>query len=144
MSTAEPIFDPRLPEFHANPYPFYHALREKDPVHQSPIGFWVLTRYDDVVTSLRDPRYGRDGFAPIDRSRLWTPRTAEGNLPRSMLIARSARSHPLARARKQGVHAAGDRGDARAHPGDRGQAAGQGTRAPAQWMSLTISHIRCP
>jgi cytochrome P450 len=65
MSTAEPTFDPRLPEFHANPYPFYRTLREKDPVHQSPLGFWVLTRYDDVVMSLRDPRFGRDGFAPL-------------------------------------------------------------------------------
>jgi len=85
MSTAEPIFDPRLPEFHADPYPFYHALREKDPVHQSPMGFWVLTRYDDVVTSLRDPRYGRDGFAPLIEA-TYGPETAEGNLPRSMLM----------------------------------------------------------
>jgi pimeloyl-[acyl-carrier protein] synthase len=85
MSTAEPIFDPRLPEFHANPYPFYHALREKDPVHQSPMGFWVLTRYDDVVTSLRDPRYGRDGFAPLIEA-TYGPETAKGNLPRSMLM----------------------------------------------------------
>jgi pimeloyl-[acyl-carrier protein] synthase len=85
MSTAEPIFDPRLPEFHANPYPFYRALREKDPVHQSPLGFWVLTRYDDVVTSLRDPRFGRDGFAPLLEA-IYGPENASGNLPRSMLM----------------------------------------------------------
>ena len=35
-------------------------LRERDPVHLSPLGLWVLTRYDDCVTSLRDPRFGRD------------------------------------------------------------------------------------
>jgi len=85
MPMVEPVFNPRLPEFHANPYPFYHALREKDPVHQSPLGFWVLTRYDDVVTSLRDSRYGRDGFAPLIEA-VYGPETAEGNLPRSMLI----------------------------------------------------------
>jgi pimeloyl-[acyl-carrier protein] synthase len=85
MSIAEPVFNPLLPEFHANPYPFYQALREKDPVHQSPMGFWVLTRYDDVVTSLRDPRYGRDGFAPLIEA-TYGPETAEGNLPRSMLM----------------------------------------------------------
>jgi pimeloyl-[acyl-carrier protein] synthase len=85
MSTAEPIFDPRLPEFHANPYPFYRALREKDPLHQSPMGFWVLTRYDDVVTSLRDPRFGRDGFAPLLEA-IYGPEHASGNLPRSMLM----------------------------------------------------------
>ena len=85
MPMVEPVFNPRLPEFHANPYPFYHALREKDPVHQSPLGFWVLTRYDDVVTSLRDSRYGRDGFAPLIEA-VYGPETAEGNLPRSMLM----------------------------------------------------------
>jgi cytochrome P450 len=85
MPIAEPVFNPLLPEFHANPYPFYHALREKDPVHQSPMGFWVLTRYDDVVTSLRDPRYGRDSFAPLIEA-TYGPETAEGNLPRSMLM----------------------------------------------------------
>lgn len=85
MSTAEPIFDPRLPEFHANPYPFYRALRERDPVHQSPLGFWVLTRYDDVVTSLRDQRFGRDGFAPLLEA-IYGPEHASGNLPRSMLM----------------------------------------------------------
>jgi len=85
MPMVEPVFNPRLPEFHANPYPFYHALREKDPVHQSPLGFWVVTRYDDVVTSLRDPRYGRDGFAPLIEA-VYGPETAEGNLPRSMLM----------------------------------------------------------
>ena len=83
--TAEPVFNPLLPEFHANPYPFYHALREKDPVHQSPMGFWVLTRYDDVVMSLRDPRFGRDGFAPLLEANYGTE-GAEGNLPRSMLM----------------------------------------------------------
>ena len=83
--TAEPVFNPLLPEFHANPYPFYHALREKDPVHQSPMGFWVLTRYDDVVMSLRDPRFGRDGFAPLLEAN-YGPEGGEGNLPRSMLM----------------------------------------------------------
>ena len=85
MPMVEPVFNPRLPEFHANPYPFYQALREKDPVHQSPLGFWVLTRYDDVVTSLRDSRYGRDSFAPLIEA-VYGPETAEGNLPRSMLM----------------------------------------------------------
>ena len=42
MATGDPLFNPRLPEFHANPYPFYHGLRENDPVHQSPMGFWVF------------------------------------------------------------------------------------------------------
>jgi cytochrome P450 len=65
MTTVEPLFNPFLPEFHADPYPFYHRLREREPVHQTPMGFWVLTRYDDVVLALRDPRFGRAGFEPM-------------------------------------------------------------------------------
>jgi pimeloyl-[acyl-carrier protein] synthase len=60
-ATSEDLFDPYRPEFHADPYPFYHRLRAKDPVHRTQMGFWVVTRYDDVVTVLRDPRFGREG-----------------------------------------------------------------------------------
>lgn len=49
-------FNPMAPEFVADPYPTYRRMREEDPVHQSPMGFWVLTRYEDVVASLKDPR----------------------------------------------------------------------------------------
>ncbi|PYM03668.1 MAG: cytochrome P450, partial [Candidatus Rokuibacteriota bacterium] len=69
MATSDVGFNPFLPEFNANPYPVYHRLREKDPVHQSPMGFWVLTRYDDVVTVLRDPRFGRRGFDELMEAR---------------------------------------------------------------------------
>jgi cytochrome P450/class 3 adenylate cyclase len=62
---SQPLFDPALPEFHANPYPFYHRLRLQDPVHQSAMGFWVVTRYSDVVTVLRDARFGREDFGPM-------------------------------------------------------------------------------
>src|SRR2546430_16784831 len=55
-------FNPFLPEFVEDPYPFYARLRAEDPVHQSPLGLWVLTRYDDVARVLRDPRFGRKGF----------------------------------------------------------------------------------
>jgi cytochrome P450/class 3 adenylate cyclase len=65
QGTAEALFNPSLPEFHSNPYPFYHRLRLQDPVHQSEMGFWVVTRYPDVVTVLRDPRFGREDFGPM-------------------------------------------------------------------------------
>jgi cytochrome P450 len=65
MASAELEFNPFLPEFHANPYPFYHRLRAADPVHRTPMGLWVLTRYDDVVSVLKDPRFGREGFDQI-------------------------------------------------------------------------------
>jgi cytochrome P450 len=85
MATTELLFDPRSPEFHADPYPFYRRLREQDPVHQTPLGFWVLTRYEDCVAALRDPRFGRDGFAEL-LSAVYGDGAEKGVLPRSMLF----------------------------------------------------------
>ena len=79
------LFDPLSPEFHADPYPFYRRLREADPVFLSPLGLWVLTRYDDCVASLRDPRFGRDGFEAI-LSAQYGEESETGRLPRSMLF----------------------------------------------------------
>jgi cytochrome P450 len=42
-------------EFLGDPYPYYRALRESDPVHYDPLRKrWLLTRYDDVTKVLRD------------------------------------------------------------------------------------------
>jgi pimeloyl-[acyl-carrier protein] synthase len=55
LSSLPVEFNPFLPEFRENPYPFYHRLRSVDPVHWSDIaGRWVLTRYGDCVAVLRD------------------------------------------------------------------------------------------
>jgi len=70
VASTQAVFNPLMPEFHSNPYPFYRALREEDPVHQSPLGFWVCTRYDDAVMILRDPRFGREGMAKLMETRL--------------------------------------------------------------------------
>lgn len=48
------------PEAIANPYPLYKSLREEKPVYQSPEGYFVLTRYDDVVNALRSERLTAD------------------------------------------------------------------------------------
>ena len=53
-------FNPFDPEFRKNPHPFYDKLREVEPVHITPIGFVVLTRYDDVVNTLRNNDFSRD------------------------------------------------------------------------------------
>jgi pimeloyl-[acyl-carrier protein] synthase len=43
------------PEVLANPYPLYHQLRTKDPVHWDPfLHAWVVTRYEYVVQVLHD------------------------------------------------------------------------------------------
>ena len=57
---TEAIFNPFDPAFRADPYPFYDALRAHDPVHRSPLGFTVLTRYDDVARTLRGAEFARD------------------------------------------------------------------------------------
>src|SRR5438034_9649817 len=86
MASGEALFNPYLPEFHADPYPFYHRLRAVAPVYQTPMGFWVLTRYDDVVTVLRDPRFGRDGFEQMLAAVYADDRAESSRLPRSMLF----------------------------------------------------------
>jgi cytochrome P450 len=55
------LFDPRDPGMRADPYPCYHRLRDTDPVHRSPFGYWVLSRHQDVDMILRDSR-GRSDF----------------------------------------------------------------------------------
>jgi cytochrome P450 len=67
---AEVQFNPIDPEFVADPYPTYHRLRTEDPVHHSPLGFWVLTRYEDVAGSLRDPRLAKEAIATFVAERL--------------------------------------------------------------------------
>src|SRR5256885_17270087 len=86
MASGEALFNPYLPEFHADPYPFYHRLRAVAPVYQTPMGFWVLTRYDDVLTVLRDPRFGRDGFEQMLAAVYADDRAESSRLPRSMLF----------------------------------------------------------
>src|SRR5437588_7217375 len=42
------------PEFYANPYPTYRALRETEPVKRLPNGSYFLTRYDDLVAAYKN------------------------------------------------------------------------------------------
>ncbi len=83
--SSDVLFDPFLPDFNANPFPYYHRLRETDPVHRSPLGFWVLTRYEDCVMVLRDQRFGRAGFEGFLEA-MYGSNPAQERLPRSMLF----------------------------------------------------------
>lgn len=42
------------PDFYANPYPVYAALRETEPVRRMPDGSFLLTRHADLVAVYRD------------------------------------------------------------------------------------------
>ncbi|WP_042364397.1 cytochrome P450 [Streptacidiphilus neutrinimicus] len=53
MTTADMLFNPFAPGFADDPYPTYRRMREVDPVHRHPFGFWVLTAYDDIAALLR-------------------------------------------------------------------------------------------
>ncbi len=44
------------PEFYANPYPTYRALREAEPVKRLPNGSYFLTRYDDLVAAYKNTK----------------------------------------------------------------------------------------
>jgi cytochrome P450 len=66
---ADIHFNPMDPEFVADPYSTYHRLRAEDPVHHSPLGFWVLTRYPDVMAMLRDPRLTKEPIAAFVAAR---------------------------------------------------------------------------
>ncbi|MCG6137935.1 MAG: cytochrome P450 [Nostoc sp. LLA-1] len=50
-------FNPFDIAFHINPYPTYHNLRILNPVYRSTLNAWILTRYVDVKSVLRDPRF---------------------------------------------------------------------------------------
>jgi cytochrome P450 len=49
-----PMINPFEPGFFDDPYSQYRAVREHEPVHHSPMGAWLLLRYDDVNRVLRD------------------------------------------------------------------------------------------
>lgn len=56
-------FDPaQLPaDYFADPYPYFQALREHDPVHRCPDGGFYLTRHADCYQVYRDPtRFSSD------------------------------------------------------------------------------------
>ena len=75
---ADVTFNPMDPAFVADPYPTYRRLRAEDPVHHSPMGFWVLTRYEDVVAALRDPRLAKEAIAGFVAARFGAPVPAMG------------------------------------------------------------------
>jgi cytochrome P450 len=47
----------RLPaDFIDDPYPYYHALREHDPMHRMPDRSYFITRYEDCETLYKDAK----------------------------------------------------------------------------------------
>jgi cytochrome P450 len=84
------------PETLACPYDFYRRAREA-PVHQSPLGFWLVSRYDDVMAVVRDPERFSSNFSsafaagPADDEILAIQR--EGYAPANTLLTNDPPSH---------------------------------------------------
>ncbi len=61
-------------ELRANPYLLYAQLRDHDPVHwDDELGFWVLTRYDDIAALYNDERFSRSQGLMRNFQRLTEP-----------------------------------------------------------------------
>jgi pimeloyl-[acyl-carrier protein] synthase len=64
-----PPFNPLVPQFRSDPYPFYRRYREEDPVHWNGLptrpgqGAWYLFRSDDVVAALKHASLGKTSKA---------------------------------------------------------------------------------
>ncbi|MCA2808067.1 cytochrome P450, partial [Microcystis sp. M095S1] len=78
MNAKKVVFNPFDPEFHANPYPLFARLRQEDPIHKSIFGTWIITRYADAETILKDKRFQVDNL-PM-RVRLKSSHLKENNL----------------------------------------------------------------
>ncbi len=70
------------PKFRANPYPLYARLRDSEPVCRVRMAnkktAWLVTRYEDVVTVLKDERFVNEGhraMTPEQAARQpWVPK----------------------------------------------------------------------
>jgi len=51
-------------EFKADPFPFYERLRSEAPVYHTKLpdkrNVWLVTRYNDVLSVLKDDRFSKD------------------------------------------------------------------------------------
>jgi len=64
-----------LPDgFYDDPFPWYRALRQQDPVHRCPDGTYILTRYADCTAVYRD------SHCSSDKRRMFRPNFGDGSL----------------------------------------------------------------
>src|SRR5437667_8505801 len=117
--------NPLDPAFRDDPYPGLRRLREVDPVNLTPIGFWRLTRYADVMRLLYDVPAGTrttDGVLPgVDES-------LSGQ--RQFMLQQDPPAHTrLRRLVSRAADAARGRSPERAHPGRGGRRSLEPVRA---------------
>lgn len=67
-------FSPYDYEFHDDPYPLYARLRAQAPVYRNDeLGFWALSRYDDVATGFRDHSAFSNANGVMVEPAMWGP-----------------------------------------------------------------------
>jgi cytochrome P450 len=55
MSETALVYDPSSYQLHDDPFPFYRRMQDDAPLYHNPdLGFWALTRFDDVLAGLGD------------------------------------------------------------------------------------------
>jgi cytochrome P450 len=89
MSMNQPTVMPyEDPDFAADPFPFLNALREEGPVRRAVLAngveAWLVTRYEDGLAAMSDPRMSSDLHHATD-PRLLEQQPAAEPFPRSML-----------------------------------------------------------
>ena len=130
------VFNPLAPGFREDPYPFYRRLRETDPFHRSHAGRRlraVALRRRDRGAARQRVLVGRAQHETVQaHGRAHGARRPSGPVRRRQHVdaaARSARPHPSAGARREGVHAARGRAHAPARRADPEGAARGAARA---------------
>jgi hypothetical protein len=76
-------FNPYSAAFRQDPYPVYRRLRDEHPVyHNEDLGFWALSRYDDIVEALQDV----DTFSSANALGIGAPKEVLDQIPMMMLL----------------------------------------------------------
>ncbi|QRK05673.1 cytochrome P450 [Archangium violaceum] len=82
------------PEARANPYPLYAEFRRRAVCQVEPGGMWAVSRYDDVVTVLKDPRR----FSSAGLGQSFLPPWLERNPTADSLVMKDPPDHTRLRA----------------------------------------------
>ncbi len=92
-ATPVVVLDPYDHRFHWDPYPYYRAAREHDPVYfYEPGGFWLLTKWDDVYRAFRDHKtFINSGAVALEKD-------ANEKLPYPLFIGSDPPEHTRQRA----------------------------------------------
>jgi cytochrome P450 len=76
-------FNPYSAAFRQDPYPVYRRLRDETPVyHNQELGFYALSRYDDIVAALQDV----ETFSSANALGIGAPKEVLDQVPMMMLL----------------------------------------------------------